>query len=230
MKKTKKINVLIIEDHPFISEAYKNAFIEIKNCHPDKWNFSFLIATNCDEAIKIINDLKQKKRKPNLVFLDIKLPPAINNEEFFSGEDLGIYLREIFPLTRIIVSTTHNNNFRIHNIFKNINPDGFLVKNDIDSEELIEAIISVLTDPPYYTKTIIKLLRSEMANDYTLDSLDRQLLYLLSIGTRIKDLSSKLPLSQAGIEKRKRILMDLFGVNKESDKTLIQVAREKGFV
>ena len=32
---------------------------------------------------------------------------------------------------KIIVSTTFNESHRVNSIFKNINPDGFLIKNDV---------------------------------------------------------------------------------------------------
>ncbi len=228
-KKRKKFNVLIIEDHPFISDAYKNAFREIEKNKLKHFQFFFQVAPNCDVAVDIIKNNKANKKRIDIVLLDIKLP-VIKNEEYFSGEEIGVLLREIFPKTKIIVSTTHNDNFRINNIFKSINPDGFLVKNDISSKELIDAIETVIIDPPYYTKTIIKLLRSEISNEYALDTLDRQLLYQLSIGTRTKDLPAKLLMSITGIEKRKRRLMTAFGLSKTGSKTLVQVAKERGFV
>ena len=65
----------------------------------------------------------------DIVFLDIKLPPS-KDGKILSGEDLGIKINQLLPDTKIIISTTFNDNYRIHNILENINPDGFLIKND----------------------------------------------------------------------------------------------------
>ena len=63
-----------------------------------------------------------------------------------------------------------------------------------------------------------------------MDKIDRQILYELSIGTKTKDLPNIVPLSIAGIEKRKRILKRVFDVEYQGDKALITKAREKGFI
>ena len=107
---------------------------------------------------------------------------------------------------------------------------GFLIKNDITPLELLHTIQTILKDPPYYSKTVIKLLRDQVVNDFILDHYDRKILHELSIGTRMKDLPSVLPLSNAGIEKRKRNLKRMFNVKKLDDRQLLITAKEKGFI
>ena len=46
----------------------------------------------------------------------------------------------------------------------------------------------------------------------------------------MKDLPNILPLSKAGIEKRKRQLKHIFNVTSLEDKQLLTVAKEKGFI
>ncbi len=219
----KKYNVLIVDDHPMIAEAYKNALIELSS-RDQEITFKIIISHNCDRALEIIDN-----KNLDLVFLDIKLPPSIDGK-ILSGEDLGIKVNQILPEAKIIVSTTFNDNYRINSIIKNINPDGFLIKNDIDHNQIITAIKRVLNDPPYYSQTVNKFFRKQAVNEFMLDKIDRQLLYELSIGTKMKDLPDILPLSIAGIEKRKRHLKVIFNVEGQDDKALIAVARDKGFI
>jgi DNA-binding NarL/FixJ family response regulator len=224
----KIFSVLIIDDHPLISEAYKAAFKcfteENKNVR-----FSIDTAQNCETAYEIIRDFSTNNKILDIVFLDIKLPPS-KDGKFLSGEDLGLKIKGILPETKIVVSTTFNDNYRVHSIFKSLNPDGFLIKNDITPKELIDTINSIINDPPYYSKSVIKLLRNEVSNDFLLDNIDRKLLYELSIGTRMKDLPAILPLSIAGIEKRKRHLKEIFNIKSVEDKELLIIAKEKGFI
>lgn len=224
----KRYTVLIIDDHPLIVSAYKSAFnyIEKQNTALD---FDIDEASDCDSAYKKIIQLSVSNKKLDLVFLDISLPPS-KDGTILSGEDLGLKINELVPGTKIIVSTTFNDNYRIHGLFKNLDPDGFLVKNDIDPKELVNAITTVLTDPPYYSKTIIKLLRNEVSSDFILDETDRKLLYELSIGTLMKDLPDLLSLSLAGVEKRKRHLKEIFNAESPYDKKLLLIAKEKGFI
>jgi DNA-binding NarL/FixJ family response regulator len=228
MNKIKSYNILIIDDHPLISEAYKSAFnfIASKNI---KIKFSIKTAHNCDVANDLIKDFYTNKRLLNIVFLDIKLP-ASKDKKLISGEDLGIQINKLLPETKIIVSTTFNNNYRIHSILKNINPFAFLIKNDIVPSEIITAIESVINDTPYYSKTVIKLLRKEVSNDFLLDDIDRKILYELSVGTKMKNLPDLIPLSIAGIEKRKRHLKQIFNIDSLDDRELIINAKDKGFI
>ena len=223
----KEYNVLIIDDHPLISEAYKSAFFQVTK-RDENTTFRISVVDNCDDANERIIEASKGKAL-DVVFLDIKLPSS-KKKEILSGEDLGIKIKKLLPKTKVIISTTYNDNYRIHSIFKNVNPEGFLIKNDISPQELVSSIETVIKDPPYYSQTVIKLLRKEVANEFVLDKIDRQLLYELSIGTKMKDLPKVLPLSIAGVEKRKRILRELFDVYERGDKWLIKIATEKGFI
>lgn len=78
-----------------------------------------------------------------------------------SGEDLGIKIRQLLLATKIIIIilTTFNNNYRLYCVIKNVNPDGFSIKNDITPKELVTAIQTVINGSPYFSKTVISLLR-----------------------------------------------------------------------
>lgn len=221
-------HALIIDDHPLISEAYKSAFLFYEK-QQEALSFNISVCHDCDSAIDKINEITASKLPLDIVFLDISLPPS-KDKKILSGEDLGLKINEYLPEAKIIVSTTFNDNYRIHSIFKNINPDGFLIKNDITPKELVSAIEEVLTDPPYYSKTVMKLLRKQVSNDLLLDHIDRKILYELSIGTKMKDLPNLVPLSIPGIEKRRRHLKQIFGIKSADDRELILLAKEKGFI
>ncbi|CAL2103233.1 Response regulator [Tenacibaculum sp. 190130A14a] len=224
----KKYCALIIDDHPLISAAYKSAFAFIESQH-EECSFQINVASNCDDARSIVEDFSAANQKVDIIFLDISLPPS-KDGKLLSGEDLGLLINEKLPESRIIISTTFNDNYRVHSILKNVNPDGFLVKNDITPAELVMAIKEVLSDPPYYSKTVMKMLRNQVSHEYFLDDVDRKILYELSIGTKIKDLPNQIPLSLAAIQKRKSQITRVFGVDNSGDRDLILVAKEKGFL
>lgn len=225
---SKKYCALIIDDHPLISEAYKSAFTFIES-QQEACSFEINVANNCDDAQAIIEEFSTTNQTIDIIFLDISLPPS-KDGKLLSGEDLGLLINEKLPEARIIISTTFNDNYRVYSILKNVNPDGFLVKNDITPAELVMAIKEVLSDPPYYSKTVMKMLRSQVSHDYFLDDVDRKILYELSIGTKMKDLPNEVPLSLAAIQKRKSQITRVFGVDNSADRDLILVAKEKGFL
>ncbi len=222
-----KYTVLIIDDHPLISDAYKSALLHVSSINK-LLEFKIDMANNCELGLQKIKEAS-KKKGIDLIFLDIRLP-AYTDCKILSGEDLGIEIRELLPSSKIIISTTFNDNYRIHSIFKSVNPDGFLIKNDITPEELITAIQTVIDGAPYFSITVIKLLRKQVSSNLLLDKIDRELLYELSIGTKMKELPNILPLSIAGIEKRKRHLKEIFNIDRQDDRDLILKAKEKGFI
>lgn len=224
---SKIYNVLIVDDHPIIADAYKSAF-EFISSENDKIKFSITIVHNCDDAIQEIEKVS-KTKGVDIVFLDISLPPS-KDGEILSGEDLGIVIREQLPNCKIIVATTFNDNYRIQAILKNVNPNGFLIKNDVNKEELIACIKTVMDNVPYYSKSVLELFRKQTSIDYRLDKIDRQLLYEMSIGTKMKYLPGIIPMSKAGLEKRKKQLKILFEVEESDDRELILKAKEKGFI
>jgi DNA-binding NarL/FixJ family response regulator len=220
-------NVLIIDDHPIIVEAYINSLKYIEQLK-DEISFNVETAICCKTGIEKINELV-KKKTIDLVLLDIRLPHE-KNSEILSGEDLGIILRKIAPSAKIIVCTTFNDNYRIHSIFKNVNPEGFMIKGEISGRDLINSIVKVMDDPPYYSKSVLSLMRKQVSTEFSLDKIDRQILHELSIGTKMKELPKIIPLSIAGIEKRKRNLKLIFNVNEFDDRELILKAKENGFI
>lgn len=226
MKKT--YSFLIIEDHPIISNSYVSALdsIHLKN---ENLNFEkFGIAKNCDESYSAIKDA-EKSKGVDIIFLDIQIPPS-QDGKIISGEDLGLLIREKLPKSKIIVSTMYNDNYRIFNIVHTVDPDGFLVKNDLNSQVLVEAIEKVISSPPYYSPTVLSSLRTQAINKEVVDDHDRRMLYELSRGVKMKDLPKIIPMSLAGLEKRKRRLKEIFNIRQKDDRVLILVAKEKGFI
>ena len=223
---TKIIKILIVDDHPMIIEGYKNALLSINS---DQITLNVDTADTCDSAFYKIKASASNSTHYDIVFLDIKLPPSANGI-IISGEDLGIKTKELTPETKVVILTMFNNNFRIHNILKNVNPDGFLVKSDVTSDELIRAFHVILNDPPYYSHTVTKLLRTRIINDVVLDDIDRNILFHLSKGVKTKNLIDHIPLSLAAIEKRKRQLKEIFQVEKKGDESLLEEARKTGFL
>lgn len=163
---TKKIKVLIAEDEPLTTDSYKKAMDHIIS---DDGRFSFDIktASNCDSALLEI-DRAIMGTLFNLVFLDLRIA-ASSGGDILSGADLGVRIKELFPMVKIIVFTSDDDRYTLNKILRIINPDAFLVKREIDFNILVKALKIVIHDPPYYSRTIIKLLRHQISNNFVLD-------------------------------------------------------------
>ncbi len=224
-----KRNVLIVEDHPLIIYGYKKSLEQLAS--ENECDFNIEEAQNSDDALAIINKYTGGKTSLDMAFLDIRIPPS-RNGLILSGEDLGIKIKELLPETKIIISTTFSNPYRIHNIMVNIDPMALLIKSDLTPDELFKVIPNVIDNIPYYTKTVLQILRKTASSNIILNDIDRRLLYELSIGTMTKDLPEILNLSLGGIERRKRQLRIKFNIEgtRNNDKELLLVAKKIGFI
>lgn len=219
------LKILMIDDHPMIIEGYQNTIQSVKE---ETQKFEIDIAHDCDTAIDLIK--KSKASKPyDVLFVDIRIPPS-SDGVITSGEDLSKYARKVLPDAKIVILTMHNESYRIHNILKTINPEGLLIKSDLTSNELGNAFLSIMENPPYYSSTVNTFLRKTIVSDIVLDDKNRKILHLLSQGVKTKNLSEYLGLSLSAIEKRKKQLKELFSVEDGEDESLLKEARKKGFL
>lgn len=223
---TEKIRILMIDDHPIIIEGYQNTLLFTKK---DSQELLIDIANNCDEAVSLINKSAETQFPYDVLFVDISLPPSTDGS-MSSGEDLAEYARKVLPSAKIIILTMFNEPFRIHNIIKTIDPEGFLIKSDLTSSELASAFQAVLNNPPFYSGTVNSYFRKTITSDIVIDDKNRKILHLLSQGIKTKNLVSHLDISLSAIEKRKKQLREIFDVTDGQDETLLKEARKKGFV
>jgi DNA-binding NarL/FixJ family response regulator len=221
-----KIKILMIDDHPMIIEGYQNTLLFTKK---ENQELEIDIANNCDEAIVYMDKSIIRGTPYDVLFVDISLPPSTDGL-MSSGEDLAEYARKVLPKAKIIILTMFNESFRIHNIIKTIDPEGFLIKSDLTSKELASAFQAVLNNPPFYSGTVNSHIRKTITSDIVIDEKNRKILHLLSQGIKTKNLASHLDISTSAIEKRKKQLKDLFDVQDGEDETLLNEARKKGFV
>ncbi|AUC77568.1 response regulator [Olleya sp. Bg11-27] len=219
----KTINVLLVDDHPIIIEAYTNS-IEIFKEQNEKISIKIDSANCCDTSIYYL-----KNKTYDVVFLDVRIPSS-SDKKFNSGEDIALHINENFPKTKLIMITGHYDAFTLGNILQSINPIGLLFKGDVDQKIISEALKNILNNTPFYSATVLKLLRKNISSNIILDKTDKLLLMGISNGKKTNDLLKIVPLSKGGLEKRKRQLKELFGVSKLEDQDLINSAKKKGFL
>lgn len=219
----KTSNIIIVDDHPFIIEGYKNAIKSYSN----EYEFSIAQANNCKSAYEIITS--PETTPFDIAFFDISMP-AYEEKNIYSGEDLAKLVKEVMPKCKVILLTMHTELIKINNIIKTINPSGLVIKNDLTFDELLVAFDKILKGENYYSQTVVKFVSQAQFDNINLDAFDRQILYHLSKGTKTKDIPSFVPLSLSAVEKRKLNLKELFEIKGGSDIDLIREAKTKGLL
>jgi len=223
----KSINVLIIDDHPIIIEAVINT-LQYMQDQSDRFCFKSESASDCETAHQKIQSYSSVKSL-DLVILDLSLPPA-PHLNLQSGDDLGIFIREQYPSTKILVITSYTNSLRIRQTINAYNPLGFLNKQDVGFTNYISAINKVLLGETHYSKTIINAIKQKSLNNIQLDTYDSIILKELANGSNMRDLLKLVHLSKSAIDKRKRLLKQKFSIESNSDRDLVLAAKSKGFI
>jgi DNA-binding NarL/FixJ family response regulator len=220
---TIKNNILIVDDHPFIIQGYKNA---ITRYNPKVHEFFITEAKDCESAYNVVTN--PESAVFDIAFLDISMPPY-EEKGIYSGEDLAKLILEYMPNCKIILLTMFTEFLKIKTIINNINPNGLVIKNDLTFDELLFAFDKVIKNETYYSQSVIKMLELQ-EHSIEIDLFDKQILFHLSKGTDIKDMPQYIPISLNAIEVRKLKLKELLKVTEGSDGDLVREARNIGLL
>ena len=223
-RSTIKNNILIVDDHPFIIQGYKNA---ITRYNPNEFEFLIEEAKDCKSAYEIITNSETKAF--DIAFLDISMP-TYEEKGIFSGEDLAKLLMEYMPKCKIILLTMYTELLKIKNLISAINPNGLVIKNDLTFDELLFGFDKVMKNEIYYSQSIQKMIDLAESEAIEIDVFDKQILFHISKGTRTSDMPQYIPISLEAIEKRKQNLKDLLNIKEDSDLELVREAKNKGLL
>jgi DNA-binding NarL/FixJ family response regulator len=221
---TIKNNILIVDDHPFIIQGYKNA---ITRYNPNEFEFYIEQASDCKSAYGIITNPETETF--DIAFLDISMP-SYEEKGLYSGEDLAKLLMKFMPNCKIILLTMYTELLKIKNIINTINPSGLVIKNDLTFDELLFGFDKVLKNEIYYSQSIQKMIDLAQTEIIEIDLFDKQILFHISKGTKTADITQYLPISLEAIEKRKLNLKTLLDIKDQSDIELIREAKNKGLL
>ena len=215
----------MVDDHPFIIEAYKNA---IKGYNTKgAYEFTITQAKDCKTGYEAI--VNEDNAQFDIAFFDLSMP-TYEEKGIHSGEDLALLVKERMPACKIILLTMHSEMLKINTIIKNINPNGLVIKNDLTFDELLLAFDKILKDENYYSQTVVKLVSQIQFDSNEMDVFDKQLLFHLSKGVRVAELSQYVPLAPAAIEKRLTNVRVVLEMQQASDAELVQEAKNKGII
>lgn len=208
---------MVIDDHPINSDAYINL---IKS--RDEFNETiFHKATDCYTAFKLIKQAEITENPFDVALIDISIP-EYREEKLLSGTDVAILIRNTFPDCIIIMLTMHNESLLLFNAYKQVNPEGFISKNDIDFEMFPEIFDRIVNVENYFSTSINNAIQQLLKNALSWDEFDTQILLFLEKGIQTKDLPEYINLSLSTIEKRKAALKIQIFNQKVTDKVLIE--------
>lgn len=219
-----EIELLIIDDHPTQIDGYKSILL----LNDLNISIKFTVCFNCKEAHQVITN-PLKKDVFHLVFIDYSIP-AYEEAQLFNGEDLAQLVTKHFLQPKIAIITSHTEAIVLYNVLKRVNPQGLLVKSDIDGEELLDAFHKLIQGERYYSETVSKAKKTMLSKEELLDTTNRKIIELLAQGIKTKNLPEHLHLSQSAIEKRKATIKDALGIDKGTDEDILKAVRLMGLL
>ncbi|QLG43821.1 response regulator transcription factor [Costertonia aggregata] len=226
MEDSKKVlRILAVDDHTMITLGYKYT---LEGADFEDYEVKMEIANTYELGKKKIENSVRGVRY-HMIMLDIQLSHG-KDAPLKTGEQLGLLAREIVPNSKVVFMSSYSDNYRINQLTATVNPDGYLVKDEVDELTLKAMLETVMgSDIPYYTASALFAIRKKLANSHMIDELDKKILYRLSLGEKTKDMKG-IEVSITTIEKRKRNMKAMFGIEKENDLALIAEAKNRGFI
>jgi DNA-binding NarL/FixJ family response regulator len=221
---TKK-HILIIDDHPMSVDGYVTLLSSIKT----NKNAEYHLAYNCKEGADLLKEMETNKTVIDIAFIDVNLPPY-EEKKILSGVDLAVLLRKTFPSCKIVIISIHSEPVWVSQIFKSINPEGFISKNDINYKLFPDACQRILNNEHYISPTIAESQKYFIQKNFNWDEYDSKILLLISEGKKTINLPNFIPLSLSAIEKRKASIKKQLVYDVGSDLELIEAAKKLGFI
>ena len=220
-----EINILIVDDHPFIIEGYKNAI----NSYPiDGAKFIITEAKDCKTGYHAIMNAVDNPFQ--VALLDFSMP-VYQEKNIQNGEDLALLLKKEMPDCKIALLTMHTELLKISSLVKELKPNALIIKNDLTFDQLLIAFAAIMNNEFYYSSTVKQSVNA-VREDFSLeiDAFDKQILFHLSKGTEITQIPRFVPLLQEAITQRISNLSALLGSAPNDNPALVKAAKERGLV
>lgn len=193
---TKKIRIIIADDHLLIAETWATLI----NMDPD-----FEVIKVYDNTKTMIDEITEIK--PDIAILDININP-------FSGIEATKMIKKLAPGTRIIGVSMHNQPSFAKKMLRN-GAMGYVTKNSTKIE-MYDAIRAVMKGDKYICAEIQKNITNQMLVDdddnklSTLTEREIEIIKLIKNGSTNKEIAEQLFLSPRTVEThRARILKKL---------------------
>lgn len=179
---SKKIKILIADDHPLLTSGLKLAI--------DGWDDFTLtgIASNGKEAVELC-----EKDIPDVVLLDMQMPVQ-------SGAEAAEIIKKRFPGTHLVALTTFYDAETVDSALK-AGCDGFLLKT-LDPDRLRASVYSILNGMSVIDGEAMEQLRKREAAHLKVDFSDREIKTLGYIcnGMSNKEIAERLKLQPGTVK------------------------------
>ena len=164
----KEVKILFVDDHPVILKGVASMLEETIN-----YAFNIITKSNCDDAFETIK-IANKTTPFDIVFSDLSFTET--NCKIKSGEALIKILNQELPLLKKGVITGHSETNRVFNVIENTKPSAYLLKDNLNTSELVFAINQMLLGETYYTHVVHQKILKRSIVQISMDDVALQIL------------------------------------------------------
>lgn len=213
------MNVLLADDHPMTLEGYSDALQ--KNPFA-VYSPVFTKVHNFEDAFHAVD-----KNVFDLAIIDNSMP-VYAKASISSGIDLALFIKSRLPDCKVIIITAHTEVIIVYDIAKRARPEGLIIKNDVTPEKLQNAVIDIIKGNTYQSPLVKSCISEIWKKELMVEDYNRQILFYLSKGFKIKDIEQTVYLTGSAIQKRISRMKKAFDVS--DDTSLVKEAIKQGFI
>ncbi|MDL2228530.1 response regulator transcription factor [Bacteroidales bacterium OttesenSCG-928-K03] len=203
------IKLIIVEDHALFRLGLTSALSS------DKLEIS--IIGEAEDAKSLFTLLETCQ--PDLIILDILLPDI-------SGIEVARQLRKDYPEIKILAISSENTLDIVHPLL-DIGIHGFISKNQSTSDDLLEAIESIMNGFEYFGRDIASVIYNVYVAKkrtenilYPFTNREKDIIALCKDGLLSKEIAERLRISPRTVEVHKNNIFKKLGINSTMELTL----------
>ena len=209
--------VIVVDDHKLFRQGLKTAF---------RYEYADIcLAGEAENGAELFRMLTSTPA--DLVLLDINLPDV-------GGADIAGRLRNDYPNLKILAVSAENTSETIESMIE-AGIDGFISKQKGDTDELVEAIRTIMNGSEYFGRDIASILygvyvskkkTTEISNEFT--EREREIILLCRDGLLVKEIAARLNVSVNTIMTHKKRIFLKLGINNTME--MVQYALKRGII
>jgi len=214
---------LIVQHEPLLGDIYQHILetLVAEGAIPQS---QIYIVTDTDAALEFILQSQRKQETLDFCLLDYGIT-AGSNWKNATGISIGHSIKTVFPECKILMTAEISESYAMHSILDNLNPDGFLIKGDVNLEGLKHSIVAVQNGQVVYSRRVKEFIRKSAQVLKNIDKRDWKILQMMAQGMSLPEIASEIGLSLSGVEYRKRKIAQSLGAPSSKVDQLLNYVR-----